>query len=48
MHIQRSATICQTDGNAQVSGSPPWVDYQSRYPFFGYNELLFHHRGPHA
>jgi hypothetical protein len=42
------ATICQTGGNAQVSGSPPWVDYQSRYPFFGYNELLFHHRGPHA
>ena len=42
------ATICETGGNAQVSGSPPWVDYQSRYPFFGYNELLFHHRGPHA
>src|SRR6476661_2431121 len=38
------ATICQTDGNAQVSGSPPWVDYQSQYPLFGYNGLLFHHR----
>ena len=43
-----NASICQTDGNAQVSALPPAVDYQAQYPFFGYDGLLFHHRGAHA
>jgi hypothetical protein len=39
-----TASLCQTDGNAQVSALPPTVDYQAQYPF-GYGGLLFHHGG---
>jgi hypothetical protein len=38
-----TASICQTDGYAQVNGPPPGVDHRSQYPLFGYNGLLFHH-----
>jgi hypothetical protein len=40
-----SASLCQTDGNAQLTATPPAVDYQSQYPFFGGYGLLFHHGG---
>jgi hypothetical protein len=40
-----SASVCQTEGNAQVSALPPAVDYQPQYPFYGDEGLLFHHRG---
>jgi len=40
-----NASVCQTEGNAQVSALPPTVDYQAQYPFFGYGGLLFHHHG---
>jgi hypothetical protein len=39
-----SASLCQSDGNAQLTATPPPVDYQSQYPFFG-NVLIFHHGG---
>jgi hypothetical protein len=42
------ASICETDGNAQVSALPPSVDYQAQYPYLGYDGLLFHHRGRRA
>lgn len=29
-----SATQCQSPGNAQISATPPAVDYQSPFPFF--------------
>jgi hypothetical protein len=38
-----NASVCQTEGNAQVSALPPAVAYQAQYPFYG-NGLLFHHR----
>ena len=40
-----NASICQTEGNAQVSALPPVVDYQPQYPFYGDGGLLFHHHG---
>jgi hypothetical protein len=39
-----AASLCQTEGNAQVVATPPPVDYQAQYPFFG-NVLIFHHGG---
>lgn len=39
-----SASVCESDGNAQVSVTPPPVDFQNQYPFFG-NVLIFHHGG---
>jgi len=41
-----TASICESDGNAQVSATPPPSDYQAQYPFFG-NALIFHHGGHH-
>jgi hypothetical protein len=41
----QDATLCQSDGNAQISASPPAVDYQQQYPFVGGYGLLFHHDG---
>jgi hypothetical protein len=43
-----NASVCQTEGNAQVSALPPTIDYQAQYPFGGYGGLLFHHRGRHG
>ena len=37
-----TASVCESEGNAQVSATPPPVDYAAQYPFFG-NLLLFHH-----
>ncbi|MBS1695212.1 MAG: hypothetical protein JST91_23650 [Actinobacteria bacterium] len=37
-----TSTVCQTDGNAQLSATPPDVDYQAQYPFYGPETLLFH------
>jgi hypothetical protein len=39
-----TASVCQSEGNAQITATPPPVDYQVQYPFFG-NVLLFHHGG---
>ena len=39
------ASVCQSPGNAQVSATPPAVDYQAQYPFFGGFGLLFHDDG---
>jgi hypothetical protein len=39
------ASVCQSEGNAQISATPPPVDYQPQYPFFGPYGLLFHHNG---
>jgi hypothetical protein len=39
-----TASVCESAGNAQVSATPPPVDYQAQYPFFG-NVLIFHHGG---
>jgi hypothetical protein len=41
-----AASLCQTEGNAQVVATPPPIDYQVQYPFFG-NVLIFHHGGRH-
>jgi len=41
-----TASICESDGNAQVSATPPPIDYQAQYPFFG-NALIFHRGGHH-
>ena len=40
------ASVCESDGNAQISATPPSVDDQAQYPFFG-DLLLFHHGGRH-
>lgn len=37
-----TSTVCRSDGNAQVVATPPTVDYQAQYPFFGPYGLLFH------
>ena len=41
-----TVTQCQSAGNAQISATPPPVNYQAQYPFFGQYGLLFHHGGP--
>ena len=41
-----AASLCQTAGNAQLTATPPPVDYQAQYPFLG-DVLLFHHGGRH-
>ena len=42
-----TASVCDSPGNAQVIATPPPVDYQAQYPFFGGYGLLFHHGGHH-
>jgi hypothetical protein len=32
-------------GNAQITATPPYVNYQSQYPFFGEGGLLLFHHG---
>jgi hypothetical protein len=39
-----AASLCQSEGNAQVVATPPPIDYQAQYPFFG-DVLIFHHGG---
>jgi hypothetical protein len=43
-----NSSLCETEGNAQVSALPPTVAYQPQYPIYGYDGLLFHHRGRHG
>lgn len=45
--VSANSTLCQSDGNAQISATPPAMDYQAQYPFFGGYGLLFHHGGGH-
>jgi hypothetical protein len=40
-----NASICQTEGDAQVSATSPAVDYQAQYPFSEDGGLLFGHHG---
>jgi hypothetical protein len=42
-----NSTLCQSPGNAQVSATPPPVNYQAQHPFFGPYGLIIshHHRG---
>jgi hypothetical protein len=40
-----TASVCESPGNSQVSATPPPVDYQAQYPFFGGYGLLFHNDG---
>lgn len=42
-----TASVCQSAGNAQVTATPPPIDYQPMYPFFGEYGLVFHHGGQH-
>ena len=39
-----AASVCESEGNAQITATPPPVDYQAQYPCFG-DALLFHHGG---
>ncbi|MGV9797153.1 hypothetical protein ACWDTP_03710 [Mycobacterium sp. NPDC003449] len=39
-----NSTLCYRDGNAQVSASPPPVDYPAQYPFFGTRIFHLGHR----
>ena len=39
-----TASVCESAGNAQISATPPPIDYQTVYPFFG-DVLPFHHGG---
>jgi len=39
-----AASLCQTAGNAQITATPPPVDDEYQYPFFG-DVLIFHHGG---
>jgi hypothetical protein len=38
-----NASVCQSEGNAQISATPPPVNYNAQFPFFGGYALLFHH-----
>jgi hypothetical protein len=38
------ASVCESPGNAQVSATPPPVDYQTEYPFVG-PVLILHRDG---
>ena len=29
-------TVCQSPGNVQLTASPPYVEYNAQYPFYGY------------
>jgi len=40
-----TSSVCESAGNTQVSATPPPVDYQVQYPFFGGYGLLFHGGG---
>ena len=40
-----NSTVCQTPGNAQIVTSPPPVQFNTQFPYFGGGLLLFHHGG---
>ena len=43
--VSSSSTQCESPGNAQITATPPYVNYQSQYPFFGEGGLLLFHHG---
>jgi hypothetical protein len=45
--VGQTATQCQSPGNAEIVATPPPVNYQAQYPFFGPYGLIFHHGGHH-
>jgi hypothetical protein len=40
-----TAAQCQSAGNAQISATPPPINYQTQYPLFGQYGLVFHQGG---
>jgi len=40
-----NSSVCQTAGNVQIVNSPPSVDFNPQFPYFGGGLLLFHHGG---
>lgn len=46
--VSGTATQCTSPGNAQISATPPPVNYVQQYPFFGPYSLIFHHGGGHS
>jgi hypothetical protein len=38
-----SSTQCQTPGNSQITATPPYVNYQQQYPYFGNLVILDRH-----
>jgi hypothetical protein len=40
-----NSSLCQTPGNVQIVNSPPSVDYNPQFPYFGGGLLIFHHGG---
>jgi hypothetical protein len=43
--LSSSSTQCQTPGNVQLTATPPYVNYQQQYPYFGDLVILNHHGG---
>jgi hypothetical protein len=41
--LSSSSTQCQTPGNVQLTATPPYVNYQQQYPYFGDLVILDHH-----
>ena len=40
-----NSTVCQTPGNAQIVISPPRVQINTQFPYFGGGLILFDHGG---
>lgn len=38
---------CESPGNAQLTASPPYVQYGPQYPFLFGGPVLLHHMGGH-
>jgi hypothetical protein len=41
--VSSTSTQCQTPGNAQLTATPPYVNYDQQYPYFGGVVILDHH-----
>jgi hypothetical protein len=41
--VSSTSTQCQTPGNSQITATPPYVNYQQQYPYFGNLVILDHH-----
>jgi hypothetical protein len=41
--VSSSSTQCESPGNAQITATPPYVNYQQQYPFFGEGGLVVIH-----
>jgi hypothetical protein len=44
-YTSANSTVCQNPGNAQIVTSPPPVQYNPRFPYFGGGLLIFNHGG---